>query len=163
MKQRRMAYLVTISLAMLFLVGCVQDPVQEDLLNYLNNEIAPLAETETQIIDSYDSVVGENYTSDEELYRVLSEDVMPKYRDFSAKLEEIQPQTQEVREVHELYITAVNKQYNAIVQMIAALENQDMNLIVEANEKLSEGRSDIRSFNNSLETLAAEHDVEIQY
>lgn len=159
--KRYMVFLVTVIFALLFLVGCGQDPVQKDLIDYMNNKLAPLAETEAQIADSYDSVIGENYTSDEETYKVLTEDVMPKYRDFVLKLEEIQPQTQEVREVHELYVTAVNKQYNAIVQMIAAIEHQDTNLVVEANQKLDEGRKGIRDFHAKLQVLAAKHNVEI--
>lgn len=161
--KRRLICIVMVIAVSLLLLGCEQqDPVQDDLMNYLNNDLPPLAETETEIANSYDSVVGVNYTSDEETYRVLTEDVMPKYRDFALKLEEIQPQTQEVREIHDLYIAAVNKQYNAIVQMIAALEHQDTNLVVEANEKLDEGRAGIRDYRNKLHALAAEHHVEIQ-
>ncbi len=160
--KRHMVFVVTVIFVPLLLMGCRQDPVQKDLLDYLNNKLAPLAETETQIANSYDSVIGENYTTDEETHRVLTEDVMPKYRDFALKLEEIQPQTQEVQEIHELYITAVNKQYNAIVQMIAALEHQDTSLVVEANERLSEGRSGIRNYHNKLHALAVKHNVEMQ-
>lgn len=161
--KRRLVCIAMIILVSLLLLGCEQqNPVQDDLLNYLNDELAPLADTETEIIDSYDSVMGLNYTSDEEAYNVLTEDVMPKYREFALELEEIQPTTQEVREIHDLYIAAVNKQYNAIVQMIAALEHQDTNLVVEANEKLDEGRAGIRDYRNKLHALAAEHHVEIQ-
>lgn len=153
---------VAVIFVSLFLLGCGQDPVQKDLLDYLNNKMPALADMESEVISNYDSVTGANYTSDEEMYTMLTEKVIPKYRDFISELEEIQPQTQEVSELHELYISAVNKQYNAVVQIVAALESQDTNLVVEANEKLNEGRKGIRNFHSKLQALAAEHNVEIE-
>lgn len=160
--KRYVVFMVMIIFVLLLLSGCWQDPVQEDLLDYINNKLTPLVETEEQIINRYDSVIGENYTSDEVTYKVLTEEVIPKYRDFVEKLEEIQPQTEEVQEVHEIYLSAVNKQYNAMTQVAAAIEQLDTNLIVQANEKMAEGRSEIRTFQSKLHTLAKEHNVEIQ-
>lgn len=146
----------------LLLLGCGQDPVQAELLDYLNNRLPALDAIESKIISDYDSVTGPNYTNDEETYAVLTEKVIPDYRGFIIKLEEMQLQTQELEELHDLYIVATNKQYNAIVQITAALENQDTNLVVAANEKLSEGRKGIRDFHSKLQALAAKHNIEIQ-
>ena len=145
----------------LFLFGCGQDPVQQDLLNYLNNEMPELADLESEVLKDYESVTGPNYKNDLETYKVITGKVIPKYRNFISKLEAIQPKTSEVRELHELYIGAVNKQYNAIVQISAAIFNQDANLVVQANEKLNEGRKEIRNFHNKLQELASKHNVEI--
>jgi hypothetical protein len=87
---------------------------------------------------------------------------MPMYKDFLDKLEEVRPATPEVQEVHELYIEAVNMQNNAFLKILAALEQQDYDMIADANEMLAEGRAGIRKYTNELERLAEEHDVELE-
>ena len=74
--KRYVVFMVMIIFVLLLLSGCWQDPVQEDLLDYINNKLTPLVETEEQIINRYDSVIGENYTSDEVTYKVLTEEVI---------------------------------------------------------------------------------------
>ena len=146
----------------LFLAACGSNPVQDDLINYINEEVSPLFETETEIVEAYESVTGDNYTDDNELYNALESYIIPKYSDFIDDLEQITPETEEVRAIHEEYIEASNLQYNAMVKMLPALENQDYALISEANEMLSEGRSKMRHYVSSLESLAKENNVEFE-
>ncbi|MEG3071084.1 MAG: hypothetical protein RQM92_09920 [Candidatus Syntrophopropionicum ammoniitolerans] len=137
-------------------------PVQEDLLNYLNEQTPRLAAMENEVVEELDSVIGKNYSNDIETYQVIVDKVIPGYRDFMEALEAVKPATPEVVGLHEIYIDAVNKQFNAIVQISAAIENQDTNLISHANEKLSEGRKGIRTYENELQALAQKHNVVLQ-
>lgn len=145
----------------LLLVGCSfwSDPVQDDLLNYINNELDALVELEEEAVSEYESVVGDNYIDDWTTYFHIEEVVIPKYRHFVDKLESIRPATKEVREVHEIYIEAVNKQQNAMVKILAGIEAQNLELIFDANELLDEGRAGIRKFINEIEELADNHNV----
>jgi len=158
---KALRFLLPVALISAILAGCGSNPVQDDLIHYINEEVLPLADEENAITGAYESVTGENYVDDESLYAEL-ETLIPKYRDYVAKIEEINPETDEVKELHELYIAASNKQYNAMVQISAALENQDVNLVSEANGKLDEARSGMREYRNRLEALAKEHDVEFE-
>lgn len=142
--------------------GCGQDPVQEDLLNYINTELSTLADLETEALQKYESVTGDNYTDDFVLYETLSNEIIPTYRKFVEGLEEIKPKTKEVQELHGLYVEAANTQYNAFVQIMAAIEQLDTNIIANANEKLSEGRKKLREFETKLLELAEEHNVTLE-
>ena len=53
-------------------------------------------------------------------------------------------------------------QYNALVQIMAAIEQLDTNIIVNANEKMSEGRKKLREFETKLVELAEEHNVTLE-
>jgi len=158
---KALRFLLPVALISAILAGCGSNPVQDDLISYLNEDLRPLADEETEIMGIYESITGENYADDESLYAEM-ENLIPRYRDYVAKVEEIRPETDEVKELHELYITASNKQYNAMVQISAALENQDVNLVSEANGKLDEARSGMREYRNRLEALAKKHDVEFE-
>lgn len=152
---------IPIFLFTLLLSGCFSDPVQEELLVYLNEELPDITKLEINAINAYDSVTGANYSSDQELYDVLLLDVIPTYQEFAGKLEAIRLETDEVREIHEDYIEGVNLQYNAFNKIITALEQQDRAMIEEANVMLDEARKILRDFNFSIEKLANEHEVEL--
>ena len=156
---KKLLFLLT---STLFLAACGSNPVQDDLINYINEETAPLFETESEIIGAYESVTGDNYTDDNALYDVLENTIIPMYSDFIDDIEQITPETEEVRALHEEYIEASNLQYNAMLKILSALENQDYALISEANEMLSEGRSMMRQYTNDLESLAEENNVEFE-
>ena len=141
--------------------GLGPDHVQQDLLSYFD-KIKPLAPLEKEAVDALNSVVGPNYTSDEQLYKVVSETALPKYHDFATKIEAIQPKTPEVKKLHEVYISAVNKQLNGMVQIAAAVEKQDTSLVADANTKLAEGREEVRDYKNKLDELASQHGLVVK-
>jgi len=145
----------------LFLSGCFADPVQEELLVYLNEELPAITNLEEDAIAAYESATGANYTSDLDLYDVLSLDVIPTYQQFTDKLEAIRLKTDEVRGVHEIYIEGANLQYNAFNKIISALEEQDRGMIEEANTMLDEARKLLRDFDHGIEKLAEEHNIEL--
>lgn len=143
----------------IFVLSACGDPVQDDLLHYINNEVKSLEELETEAISEYESVIGENFVDDETTYIHIQDVVIPKYRKLIEELEEIRPDTKEVREIHELYIDASNTQFNGIVTVLAAIEAQDYDKINEANQMLNEGRALMRQALNEIEDLAKEHNV----
>lgn len=153
--------LFPIILFTLLLSGCFSDPVQDELLSYLNEDLSKITNLEASAIAAYDSVTGANYSSDQELYDVLLDEVIPTYQEFADNLEAIKLETDEVREVHEGYIEGVNLQYNAFNKIVTALEQQDRVMIEDANVMLDEARKLLRDFNHSIEKLADEHNVEL--
>ncbi|MDT2047109.1 hypothetical protein CHN50_01640 [Priestia aryabhattai] len=144
---------------LLLLSACLNDPVQDDLLNYSNNEIPKVSEIEIQAVEAYDSVSGANYTDDFTMYNTLVDDVIPQYREFIEELEKIEVETDELRALHEDYIKAANTQYNAFAKIVSALEKQDPELIVEANVMLDEARKGMRQYASDIKKLAKEHKV----
>jgi hypothetical protein len=59
------------------------------------------------------------------------------------------------------WITAVLLAYKHIQSSIDIHKKGDLNLINESNTKLSEGRKLFRDFGEQVNTLAKEHDVEM--
>ncbi|CAM5191932.1 hypothetical protein UACE39S_00783 [Ureibacillus acetophenoni] len=158
--KKLLSAIFTLALAVL-VVGC-SSPETDELLNYINEEMLPLADKEEEIINEYDSVTGANYIDDYTTFIHLSDVVTPLYQDFIAEIESINFESSEIRDVHEIFIDAHNTQYNGIIKMISALENQDYDLAIEANEMLEEGRAGMRDYQYELQELAEKYNVEIQ-
>ena len=159
MKKRLFALIIPL---ILLLSGCSGDPVQDDLLNYVNKEMKEVGKLESTAVSAYEGVSGTNYQDDKTMYDTLMNDVIPNYSEFVKELESVKIETDEVREIHEIYIEGANIQFNAFAKIKQALENQDADLIQEANDMLADARTHIRNYQTKLNKLAKEHDVEIK-
>ncbi|NHC40247.1 hypothetical protein G6549_09705 [Bacillus sp. MM2020_1] len=159
MKRRLFVLIIPL---ILMLSGCSGDPVQDDLLNYVNKEMKEVGKSESTAVSAYEGVSGTNYQDDQTMYDTLMKDVIPNYSEFVKELESVKIETDEVREIHEIYIEGANIQFNAFAKIKQALENQDADLIQEANDMLSDARTHIRDYQTKLNKLAKEHDVEIK-
>ena len=127
--------------------------LEQAFIDYVDS-IRELAPEEERLIGLYDSVTGDNYTDDEELYYTLSEEIIPGYLSFINDVEEIVPNNREIRDIHEKYIGAINTQNGAFTLMLSAIENQDYATITEANGKLDEARRALRDYLYDVEELA---------
>ena len=146
------------------LTGCRAVERQEALLDYINNDVAELGTIEEELLASYESVSGENYTDDLEMYTEFTSNTSDLARNLNEKAVEIAEEItdEEILEVHRLYMNYSNKFMSVINLMISALENQDITLAVEANEKLNEANNYALDFRKALSRLAEKRDVEFK-
>ncbi len=159
MKKRFVALLVPI---FFLLAGCLNDPVQDDLLNYVNKEIKGAAKLESKAVSAYESVTGTNYTDDQTTYDALNHEIIPAYNKFRNELDDIKIETDELKKVHEIYKEGAEMQSDAFKKIKQAIENQDANQIQEANTMLADARKLINDYKKKLNQLAKEHDVKIK-
>jgi len=145
---------------MLVLSACFNDPIQDDLMDYVNKEMLTAFELEATAVSAYDQVSGLNYSDDITMYDALVSTVIPTYNEFIKELNSVPIETSELREIHEIYIKGADLQYNAFVKIVRALETQDPLLIEEANGMLEEARSLLREYQNEIDKLAEEHNVD---
>jgi len=143
------------------LAGC-SNPIKEDLLNYINNELPKIAEAETTAVEEWDSVSGANYTDDDTMYEALMETILPEYRKFLSGLEAItvRLKTKEVRDLNEKYIEAANTQNNAFVLLKSMIETQDGSKATDVNERLDKARRLIRGWQVEITDLCKKNGVQ---
>ena len=154
--------LALLFIGVLVLAGCFSNPVQDDLLNYINKETTTAGQLENKAVSAYGSVSGVNYQDDQTLYDALVNDIIPDYTKFIDELESVNMETDELKEIHEIYLTGANHQYNGFLKIVEAIENQDASMIEEANKMLEEGRANINEYLDKLDALAEDHDVKIE-
>ncbi len=137
------------------------DAVQDDLLDYLNNDRTEMVELDAEVAELYEK--AQNSANDYTMYEILIDEVIPKSKELIKEAESIDMKTEEVKDVHERYLDAINKQNQALTLLLSALENQDYTALTQANEKLDESRKLMRNYESALTELAKEHDVELIY
>lgn len=153
---------LTLALGIALLVAaCGGDPVQKDLLNYVNVELDKVSTLESEAIGAYESVVGDNYKGDSIMYFTIKDTVIPKYEAFSTVLESIKPATTDVMAMHQEYIKAAGEQMEAFKLLIIALEKQDAAIVQQANADLDLARTNIDKWKSDIREACKKHNVEL--
>jgi hypothetical protein len=145
----------------LVLAGC-GGPVQDDILNYINKELKTAHELEEKAVSAYESVAGANYKDDATMHDALVNEVIPNYSELINELESVSMESDELKKIHDIYLSGANLQLSAFEKIKEAIEKQDSNMIEEANQLLEEGRLQIEDYNHKLDELAKENNVEIE-
>lgn len=134
MKKLHAWWIVILSVAFL-VAGCGTDPVEEDVNNYLKNELPKLSTLEKEIITDFSTISANRQLDAEALHKDLSDKVLSKYETFVQELEKIKPATQEVQQAHEKYVTAARAQLEAFRAVVSAMKTKDQAEVTAAREK----------------------------
>ncbi|WP_163527035.1 hypothetical protein [Halobacillus ihumii] len=145
-----------------FIAGCSESatPVQNDFLNYVNEELEPIGELEEQTLTRLHSVTGSNYTNDETLKQALEEEILPTYRKAVDKLQIIQPETKKLQGLHQQYLEGAKKQLNGFEDAVEALKRKDQALMDSSNRQIADAQATINEYKKGMEKLAEEHNID---
>jgi hypothetical protein len=159
--KNRITYSLLIALC-IFLTQCSSDPVEKDLLNYINVELPKVASLESEAVGAYESVAGENYTNDSAMYYKIKEVVLPKYTEFATKLKAITPATDELKKIHAEYVEASQDQLEGFTIILDALEKQSIEEVKQANVDLAAAGKLISDWKKDLTETCKKHNVVLE-
>lgn len=143
------------------LTGCGKDdPVQKDLINYINNEVSILAELENKVTTEYAATTGKNFVDDATMGVRLKDIIIPATEALLTKAKAISPATEEVKKIHGKYIALVTEQLEAFKLLLEATQKHDEKLVDTVNQKLTHADKTSAEYLADLETLKKEHKVE---
>lgn len=137
----------------------VEDQISEDLDNYLEYISQQVEKQEEVVTSSYRSVTNENYTDAENMYKELTETTLPETEILLKKLKNINPETEEVNQLHKILVTGWENQYEAFKLFVEAIEKKDQDLIEEGNLLLEDGVKRIDEFKEKREQMRNNHDL----
>jgi hypothetical protein len=129
------------------------------LVNYVNQNILTLAPMETQALEQYAAVTGENYRGDQEVRRALENDVIPTYERFHRSLREIPVEDPEIASLHSLYVRSASLLLDGFKMKRLAIGTGDERLMETANARIERGREEGLAWRARLEELAAQYKV----
>jgi hypothetical protein len=139
---------------------CALRPVPRDLAVYVNRDIYGIVGLEDLGLQRYAAVTGEHYISDAVLKETLDRDILPAYKHFADLVGRIEPQTQSVQNLHALYCKAVNFRLQGFRLVLLAIDNQDPDVIRQANRMFKQGQDCIAQWRTRLAELTARYGLE---
>ena len=139
--------------------GCSNSAAQDEILNYINQELPHIAELETTVQESYNSVLGEGYTNDYVAHEELVSTTLPALNTLESYVNNLQIDNSDLKEVHKIYINYVRAFKNSVITTIGAIENQDSSKIVEANNYMYEAQDITDQFITELKKLCQKYNI----
>lgn len=160
MIKKVMATILTLIICVIVLISCGKaNPVQEDLINYINTQLPTVVELENKVSTEYAASTGENYVDDITIAAKLKDVVIPTSDELLSKVKAITPTTEEVRTVHNKYIAVVAEQNEAFNLLLQAAQNSDEPLVKTVNDKLIDADMLSKGYLADLEALKKEHKI----
>lgn len=141
------------------LIGCSKDPVQEDLINYINNQLPTIVELESKVTKEYEASTGNNFVDDDTIAKRLKDVIIPASDELLAKSKAIVPATEEVKKVHNKYIASITEQNEALNMLLLAASKHDEAMVKTVNEKLANSDKISNEYVSEVEALKKEHNV----
>ena len=162
-KMKSFAIVLSAQLFFLFIIsaGCAEKNIAPDLVVYVNHGILDISSLEAEALQKYASVTGNNYTSDSAVYETLKNDVIPVYKKFLEMLKKIRMQTDEVEQLHSIYVLGAERIYKGFVAKKQALENKDQSKLGYANVQIEKGRAETERWRGKLLELCNSNGVKV--
>lgn len=139
--------------------GCAADKVGLELVEYVNQGMLSISQLEIKALERYGAVTGANYSTDEAVYEALKNEVIPLYGRFVELLKQIPRQSDEVRQLHALYLNGAEMMYAGFKSKQQALEKKDAALMEGANTLIEKGRVETEKWHDQLLSLYEAHGV----
>ncbi len=154
------ALLLMVVISTTLLTGC-SDPVYDDLENFLNVEMVEVNADYTKLT----AEVGtwETLEDDAAIKKSIDDTLLPLVDGSLEKLKDINPETEEVKEIKNKYVKVMDTYKVAFDTLAEGCETQDEATINTATEKLDEAVKLLDEYNKALEELAKEHGSEVEY
>jgi len=142
------------------LAGCGSDPIQADLLNYVNNQVPTMVDLENTVTTEYSAVKADANATDATFAAKLQDVIIPAENQLIAKAKAIIPATDEVTKLHNEYVTSRTEQLEAFTLMLQAAQNSDQTVMATANDKLTASNTATTQYLADLDALKKAHNIE---
>lgn len=142
------------------LAGCFSDPVQDDLLNYINKEIPTVRTLENSVSKMYTDITSDGNIDDATAATKFESELLPTSDELISKAKAIVPATDEVKKVHDKYIAALTAQHDGFKLYKDAYANSDVDAVTKANDQMTKALSTSEEFLTELRALEEKHNVE---
>lgn len=162
MKIKKLALLFFLCVICVLNVGC-SNAETSDLKHYVNVDLAAIEKTEADAINNFNDIMKSFEETPEfykKMYMNLVSTTIPLYQEFYDKLKEIKPETNEVNQIHALYISGADKQLEALKTFRDGISEKNEYKIASANKMLDESKTIMTSYRKSIIELAEDLNVD---
>ncbi|MCK2001604.1 hypothetical protein MZM54_09335 [[Brevibacterium] frigoritolerans] len=135
---------------------------QQEIVNFINKDIQEIVGYETEANQVLATVSGENYHSDEELYEVLANKVIPTYQKAVNKAKSLVVEAEELKPLKAKIEEATGIYYDALMLEKEGLEKKDTELINQSNGKGQEYKKVITEYHVEMKNLAKEYNIDYE-
>lgn len=153
------AFAVCLLLVACFLSGCTDKASQEEIINYVNVEQPKFLEVQNEMLSSYNSVIGDNYTNDLVTYEELETNTVPLLNDLQEKVNALEIKNEDLKEVHKIYIEYTRSFKNSVISLMSAIEDQDTSKTIDSNNYMYEAQDYAKDYDDKVMELCKKYNI----
>ena len=146
-------------IVVILFISCATDRLGANVVRYVNQGIHGISELERIALKEYADVTGKNYTADKDVYDALKNKVIPTYKQFLDLLRKINPEMEQIKRLHSIYVHGAEMIYTGFKTKLLGLEKKDVNIILSANRQIQQGRKETERWRSELVVLYKKHGV----
>jgi len=135
--------------------------VQEDLVEFINEELPAIAADKNNALAVYNSYFTGADIDNDALVADLKANVLPSMETYITNLSAIQVDTPEVEEIKQMYLVGIQKQYEAMKMVVNAVENQMPDYLVQAEALIVEAEIYMSDYEAKVIEIANNNNITI--
>ena len=135
--------------------------VQEDVVEFVNEELPAIRTYRDSAIATYNSYFSSENTDLDTFVNDLETKAIPDMETFISSLEAVDIDTEEVNSLRNLYVSAAEKQCEAMEMVVSAIKEENPDYLTQADLLIKEAESYIAQYESELKLLCIDYDVEI--
>jgi len=129
---------------------------KQDMINY-SASLSKFTNTSKEAMEAY--AKGLEFTDTSMKYDTLVQTVIPKYEIFLEKLRNINPLTDEIKNLHKICVELANLRLAAFYSYKSGFENKDRALLTEGDSKMKMSNDKAREYTDSFNSLLIKYDL----
>ncbi|WLR41212.1 hypothetical protein LC087_09670 [Bacillus carboniphilus] len=156
--------IILFSIVLTLITGCslFASEEQEEIIDFVNNDIQKIATYEAEAQQALDTVIGENYTNDAKMYEVLTETVIPTYQKAVDEANQLNSDLDVLKNLISKIKEGSNVYLEGVMLLKEGIEKQDPELINQANDKLEKYTQLSTEYQEQVEQIAEEYNLEYE-
>lgn len=135
--------------------------VASDLCNFVNDNLADIQVKANETISQYNDYASSDEMKPDELLKLLQDSIIPTYQECIEQVEQLEPKTEEVKEIQTLYLDASRKQLAALEKIAEGIITQDAVKYEEARDLTTETESAFTRYYSQCKILATDNAVSL--
>lgn len=135
--------------------------VKSELNNYIE-EISKLNDVQNTLLAEYEQGFVEE-TDNEVALNHLNEKIIPPFESFLEDTKNVQLETDEVKDLHAIYIEAMEVQLEVFTDFKQSLETDNDTLFDEANNKVDQVNELLDQHENQFKILTNEYNIKLEF
>jgi hypothetical protein len=136
-------------------------PVKDEIVSFVNDDLASIQSDRNDAVEIYNSYFSQDKVDLDKFKSDLEDTAIPKMKDYVDSLSLIEPESDEVKNLKELYYMGAELQYEAMVMVSSALDTENPEFLTQANELISQSESYITQYESQLRLLTVDYDIDV--
>lgn len=136
--------------------------VKEDVVEFINDELTPIEAYRNSAIAVYNSYFA---TEDVDLNLFITnmkDSAIPSMETYISNLTNVEVATTEVTTLKNLCLQSAQKQHDAMLKIVLAVEEQNPDYLTEAETLITEAEESMAQFESNLRTIATDNGITIE-